>query len=112
MSVLKPGNLTLDGLVQGSDYSIDIEITDAAGTPIADLTGATVAAQVRSDYAASSPLFSFTGSVADGPNATVRNLPATAAQVRLGVWDLDVTLDGVTTTYLYGDVQMLREVTK
>jgi hypothetical protein len=105
-------NLFVDA---GSDYSNIITVTATNGQPL-NLTGYTVAAQMRKSYS-SSTVFNFTPSLYDAPNGKVRlQLSASlSSSMPAGRWLYDVEItspSGGKTRVLEGIVTVTPEITK
>ena len=104
----------------GATYSYGVTLKDGTGTAI-NLTGASLASQIRKTQASSDILASFSVTVTDAANgkatlsltaAQTSALPATAAAA---YWKHDVLLtraDGVKIRILEGDVTVDAAVTR
>ncbi len=81
-----------------------------------DLTGCTVAAQIRTNVRSQTPLAVFTATITDPAAGAVRLVLPSAEATKLtrnGVWDLQITdTGGRITTWLAGAVEVTREVTR
>ena len=104
-------NLVID---QGSTFSADIDVTDSVGDPL-DLTGYSVAGQIRKSYASSTAV-DFSGSVYSATNGTVRiQLSATQTNaMKAGRYVYDVEIDNVSLTIriVEGQVEVRPRVTR
>lgn len=103
-----------DLVIYKGDY-VDIYVTvkDASGVAVS-LVGSTPKAQLKLNYADSSPV-NFTCTL-PGPTGQVRIFLSSAASTALTVgtyiWDFQITdAGGNTRTYLAGDVTVYNEVT-
>ena len=105
-------NLTVD---QGADFSALVDITDSTGN-ILNLTGYTVAAQMRKTYG-SSTATNFTGSVSNATQGKV-SVSLTAVQTNAlvagrYVYDVEITSAGGTVTRVVeGQVEVTPGVTQ
>lgn len=99
--------------------SFTLSIAGAPPTPI-DLTGAIINMQVRKDYEANEKIiewstddFSITIEGADNNVIVIQPqlIPATAPAFAC-VYDLQVNLAGVITTYVRGCFEIIKDVTK
>lgn len=89
-------NLVVD---QGSSFSATIDLTNVDGT-VFNLTGYTVAAQMRKNYTSSTAVtFSSTHNGAGGA-ITLSLLPVNTASIEPGryLYDVEITSSGVTIT--------------
>lgn len=85
-------------------------------TPV-DLTGCTVAAQIRDTAIAAQPAATITCAITDAAagKVTLSMAPAVTATLTAGkkVWDMEVTFpSGDKYTYLKGDVTVTTDVTR
>jgi hypothetical protein len=91
-------NLYID---QGTDFSAVIDVVDANGDAV-DLTGYTVAAQIRKTYGSSSATASFTATVSNAASGkiTLTLTDTVTAAIDSGryVYDVNVTSSGGTVT--------------
>ena len=105
-------NIVID---QGSTFIADIDVTDNDGN-ILNLTGYTVAGQMRKSYA-STTATDFTASVLNEGNGVIR-ISLTAAQsnnLKAGryVYDVEITdASGAVTRVLEGQVEVTPGVTR
>mgnify|MGYP003704377279 FL=1 len=105
-------NLFVDA---GSDYSNIITVSGANGQ-VLDLTGYSVASQMRKSYS-SSTSYNFTASVYDAPNGKVRlQLSATvSSSIPAGRWLYDVEItspSGGKTRVVEGIVTLTPQITQ
>ena len=105
-------NLFVDA---GSDYSNIITVSATNGQAL-NLTGYTVASQMRKSYG-SSTVFNFTSSVYEAANGKVRlQLPAeTSSSIPAGRWLYDVEItspSGTKTRVVEGIVTITPEITR
>lgn len=104
-------NLVID---QGSTFSADIDVTDSVGDPL-DLTGYSVAGQIRTSYASSTAV-DFSGSVYSATNGTVRiQLSATqtnAMKAGRYVYDVEIDNGSLTIRIVEGQVEVRPGVTR
>ena len=105
-------NLFVDA---GSDYSNIITVSSTNGQPL-DLTGYTVASQMRKSYS-SSTAYAFTASVYDAANGKVRlQLSASDSSViPAGRWLYDVEItssSGTKTRVVEGIVTITPQITQ
>lgn len=109
------------GVYQGDTKKFSIVIS--AGPPPSgpyepvDLTGCTVAAQIRDTTAAAQPAATITCAITDAEAGEVLLSMAPAVTAALGsgkkVWDMEVTFpSGDKFTYLSGEVTITAEVTR
>lgn len=100
---------------QGSTFSLEIECQDESGGAV-DLTGSSIAGQVRRSYASAAPAAVFLGVVAPGRGLAELSLTAAqTAQMQPGraVWDCELTFPGGTVQRLLeGSVRITPEVTR
>jgi hypothetical protein len=114
-------DLTGDRLIFcGADYTYGVTIKDGANTAI-NLTGCTLASQIRRTQASSDILASFTVTITDASSGkatlalsatTTGTLPVTPAD---NYWKHDVLMtraDGVKIRILEGDVEVDAAVTR
>jgi len=91
-------NLYID---QGTDFSAVIDVVDANGD-VVDLTGYTVAAQIRKTYGSSSATASFTATVSSAASGkitlTLTDTVTAAIDAGRYVYDVNVTSSGGTVT--------------
>jgi hypothetical protein len=114
-------NLTGDNRIFcGADYSYGVTLKDGSGTAI-NLTGATLASQIRKTQSASDILatFSVTVTNASAGTATLSLTPTQTAALSVtpvdSYWKHDVLLtrdDGVKIRILEGDVEVDAAVTR
>ena len=123
--VLEPGTLNIV-LRRGSDFRHDFAVTATAGGAAVDLTGCTIAAKTKADFAAA-PLLTFTFTAISLAGGTFRitatpaqiatayprpgGLPATQRTWDGGVWDLEITDGTSTTRAIEGTVTISDEAT-
>lgn len=111
-------NFTLD---QGSQYTTTIVYEDPSGNPI-DLTGYTAAMQLREQSASPNPA-TLTLTSAPGGGIVITPLTGTlditmttaqtgALDARFYVYDLELTLSGVVTRIIQGQITVSAQVTK
>jgi hypothetical protein len=108
-------NITIE---QGATFSRTISLTDEDGVAI-DLTGASVAGQIRKDYT-SDTAYNFTLTITDEPGgeitwvlsaATSQDMPV--SETDRYVYDVEVTYaDGTIERILEGNVKLTPEVTR
>jgi hypothetical protein len=99
-------------------YRLRERLADGTSGDPLDLTGCTVAAQIRQDADSTTVLATFTCSL--GTDLGVVNTSLTGEQTGelvgsgpIGVWDLQVTWpDGTPRTYLRGRVTLVKDVTR
>ena len=103
----------------GADYGLGLTLKDGTGTAI-NLTGATLASQIRKTQASDTILASFTATITDAaagkvtlsiPATTTATLPATASD---NFWKYDIlyTKSGTKIRILEGDVEVDGAVTR
>jgi hypothetical protein len=115
-------------LIEGSTFDRVVTLTDQASSAAIDISGATITAKIKPDYASTTTLATFTCSlVNDGTDGKFRmymSAQTTAALTdnwegaqksrdvpRYGVYDLKISWDTDTVKqYLYGTVTLSREV--
>lgn len=107
-----PRNLSF---YRGDDYSHEISFTDNASPPVAlDLSEHEFSAQIRPRAEKSSILFATftidTSQAEDG--IIVLHLNQAQTRIDSGFWDLEVTNDGKTHTWLKGTVTVDGDVTQ
>lgn len=123
--MIGPGDLDID-IFQGANFVLPLELTDDNDDPVS-LSGATVRGKVKNDLDDVAAIFSFTGTVTDGPNGECE-LTLTAAQTAAWVapaneakklkatkyrWDMEVEFsDGFVQRVLQGVCLVWPEVTK
>lgn len=103
---------------QGATHSFTLTYTDSAGDPI-DLSGHTVKMEVRKGFKDSALAFTLAnGSGVDMTNAATGVLLVTMSAAQTGAleddvyrYDLEVTLSGVVTRLVQGEITVNREVT-
>lgn len=105
-------NLFVDA---GSDYSNIITVSATSGVPL-NLTGYTVASQMRKSYS-SSTSYNFTGSIFDALNGKVRlQLNSTqSSAIPAGRWLYDVEItspSGTKTRVVEGIVTVTPQITQ
>lgn len=105
-------NLTID---QGSTFSLSIELSDELGNAL-NLTGYTIAAQLRKSYGSTS-YTAFTTSAGNTPANGVLTLSLTSTQtsaLRAGryVYDIEIQNADGTTRVLEGIITVTPEVTR
>lgn len=105
-------NLYID---QGSTYSNIITVASSTGSAL-DLTGYTVASQMRKSYS-SSTSYAFTASVYDAANGKVRLQlsAATSSSIPAGRWLYDVEItstSGSKTRVVEGIVTITPQITQ
>lgn len=102
-------------MYQGDDFAADVEVLNADGDP-ADLTGYTAQSQLRFSATDANipPAASFTTSINGNIITLVMSHDITQDLGKPGyVWDLQVIdATGWITTLLYGQVTMVRNVTR
>jgi len=102
-------------IYQGDDFAADVEVFNADGSA-ADLTGYTAQSQIRYSLtdAAPNPAAQFSTSIQDNIIAIVLTHDVTQdLGKQTYVWDLQVIDgNGWITTLLYGQVNMIRDVTR
>jgi hypothetical protein len=113
-------NLTGDNRIFcGADYGLGLTLKDGSGTAI-NLTGATLASQIRKTQASDTVLASFTATITDAaagkvalsiPAATTATLPPTPDS---SYWKYDIlyTKSGTMIRILEGDVEVDAAVTR
>ena len=110
-------NFTID---QGAQYTTQIILADSIGNPI-DLTGYTAAMQLREQAASPNPsslnLTSSNGGITITPLAGEMDILMTTAQTgaldaRFYVYDLEITLSGVATRIIQGQITVSAQVTQ
>jgi hypothetical protein len=106
------GNLYVDA---GSTYSNIISVTASNGSPL-DLTGYTVASQLRKSYQ-SSTSYSFNASVHDAANGKIRLqlTPSQSEAIPAGRWLYDVEITspiGTKTRVVEGIVTVTPQITQ
>jgi len=105
-------NLTVD---QGADFSALVDITDSTGN-ILNLTGYTVAGQIRKNYDSTSyTAFGATVSNATGGTITILLTDAQTRAMTPGRYVYDVEISsggGEVTRVLEGQVEVTPEVTR
>jgi hypothetical protein len=104
-------NLFVD---QGTTFNTSVLVTNDAGSEF-DLTGYSVAAQLRKSYS-SSTATDFTTAVSEPATAGQINLTLSATQTGAlegrYVYDVEVTKDGIVTRVVEGLVTISPQVTK
>jgi hypothetical protein len=104
-------NLTIH---QGDDYAAAVLVTDASGNAV-DLTGYTIASEIRRGIADNNPDIVLTISTSVTlPNTINLGISHTDTADLIGpyLWDLELAApDGTHTTILTGKVVIQREVT-
>lgn len=104
-------NITID---QGTDFSIDVTLTDSNGT-IIDITDSTFASQLRKHYSSSnSTAFTVTKiNSANGVFALSMNA-ATTSTLSAGryVYDVEMLLNGSKSRVVEGQVTVTPEITR
>lgn len=104
-------NLVVD---QGSDFSADIDLVDAVGA-VYNLTGHTVAAQMRKNYASSSASTFTTSHNSVGGKITLTLSSASTATIEPGRYLYDVEIrssGGVVTRVVEGIVTVTPGITR
>jgi len=110
-------NFTID---QGTQFTTQIIWANSAGVPI-DLTGYTAAMQLREQAASPNPsalnLTSSNGGITITPLAGELDILMTTAQTgaldaRFYVYDLELTLSGVVTRIIQGQITVSAQVTQ
>jgi hypothetical protein len=103
-------------LYRGDDFSYPVTIQ--VGGVALNLTGATILSQIKVTTEDATPAVSFTvGSIVAASGQFTLSLTGTqtAALTALlsgGVYDVQITLGGVNTTYLAGSVTLTKDVTR
>ena len=110
-------NFTID---QGAEYTTTIVYQNPNGTPI-DLTGYSAAMQLREQSTSPNPaaltLTSPSGGIVITPLAGQLDITITTAQTgaldaRFYVYDLELTLSGVVTRIIQGQITVSAQVTQ
>lgn len=105
-------NLVID---QGSTFSADIDVTDSVGDPL-DLTGYTVAGQIRKSYASTTAVDFDPAIVQSASNGTVRiGLSATTTNnMKAGryVYDVEIDNGSAITRIVEGQIEVRPGVTR
>ena len=104
-------NLFID---QGTDFSITVDVTDAAGTAL-NLTGYSAAAQIRKTYASSAISATFTTSIAAATGQVTLSLTDTETTIEAGryVYDLNInSSSGQKTRVVEGQATVTPGVTR
>jgi hypothetical protein len=111
-------NFTID---QGAEYTTTIVYKDPQGVPI-DLTGYSAAMQLREQSSSPNPApLTLTSGVGGGivitPLAgqldiTITTAQATALEARFYVYDLELTLSGVVSRIIQGQITVSAQVTQ
>lgn len=104
-------NLVID---QGSDFSADIDLVDVTGA-VYNLTGHTVAAQMRKNYASSSASTFSTSHNATGGKITLTLASTSTATIEPGRYLYDVEIrssGGVVTRVVEGIVTVTPGITR
>jgi hypothetical protein len=99
-------------LYQGDDFAMTLTVTNPDGSNY-DLTGCTIAAQIRATPGANQVLATFT--VSYSGNVITLQLPHAQAVLVAGqaAYDCQITdSNGFVTTLIYGDLVMAAEVTR
>jgi len=99
---------------QGTTFSLSLAVNDQNGD-LKDLTGYTVAAQMRrSYYTTTSTSFTATVSLHEDGEVTISLTAVPTAAIKAGryVYDIEITGDGETLRVLEGIVVINPEVTK
>lgn len=101
---------------QGSTFEKIITLKDSAGVAI-NLTGCSVAAQVREKISSSTALFSFTCAITDAVNGKIKisltKSQTTELTFKTAIYDLELTYPStITKRILEGSVVLSKEVTK
>lgn len=97
-----------------------VRIRNSDGTPGAyvDLTGGTPKAQIRASTSSNTVIVEFTATLDDqgarpgGVLLTLSAAETAGVAASTGVWDAQVTLAGVVTTYIGGKVTFTEDVTR
>ena len=100
---------------QGSDFAIDLTITE--GGSAKNLTGYSGRAQLRTTHAASSATASFTVSVVNATNGTMKMemQASTTTGIAAGryVYDVEITSgEGIVTRVVEGQIEVTPGVTR
>lgn len=106
-------NLFID---QGTDFSINVDVTDALGE-VLNLTGYSTAAQIRKTYSSSSAAATFTtstGTPSEGKvTMSLTDTQTAALEAGRYVYDLNITSSGgVTTRVVEGQAIITPGVTR
>ena len=98
-------------LYSGDDFFLDVTVSNPDNSP-ADLTGAVILAQIRTNEASPTPLAAFASTVAS--NVIHLHLPGASTETSTGVamWDLQMTKGGAVTTLVRGSVSITADVTR
>jgi len=101
---------------QGATYNQSITLKSSTGTPI-NITGCTVAAQIREQYSDATPVATFTTNIPVGTDGVIQiSLTPTetsAITIEKGVYDIEITYPGGTKDrILQGNVVISKEVTR
>jgi hypothetical protein len=99
---------------QGTTFSLSLVVNDQSGDP-KDLTGYTVAAQMRrSYYTTTSTNFTAAVSLPEDGEVTISLTAVQTSAIKAGryVYDIEITGDGETLRVLEGIVVINPEVTK
>ena len=99
---------------QGTTFSLSLAVNDQSGD-LKDLTGYTVAAQMRkSYYTTTSTNFTATVSLPEDGEVTISLTAVQTSAIKAGryVYDIEITGDGETLRVLEGIVVINPEVTK
>lgn len=106
-----PGVLNLS-MYAGDTFSQEMAFSDDNDTPI-NLTGATVTAQWRSvGSSATSVAFTVVVDNAAAGEVTVSLTATATAELKSGVWDLQMSAAGVVSTLVGGSVTVYPQVTR
>jgi len=99
---------------QGTTFSLSLAVNDQSGD-LKDLTGYTVAAQMRKSYSSTtSTNFTATVSLPEDGEVTISLTATQTSAIKAGryVYDIEITGDGETLRVLEGIVVINPEVTK
>jgi hypothetical protein len=99
------------GLYQGDDFSMTLSVVDTAGNPI-DLSGGTVAAQIRATRSSTTVAGTFTTTVSVNVVTLVLSAAQSTSLPQLCVWDCALTQGAVVTTLAGGRLELMSRVTQ
>lgn len=102
---------------QGATYNQSITLKNAANTAPINITGCTVAAQIREQYTDATPVATFATNIPVGTDGVIQiSLTPTqtsAITIERGVYDIEITYPGGTKDrILQGNVVISKEVTR
>ena len=104
-------------ITSGDDFSLELYF-DADGSPM-DLTTGVVLSQIRLTADAAGYLAQFAVDMTDAATGTIIISLTEAETAALdlkrlanAVWDLQITLSGVTQTYIKGDAYLIGDVSR